>query len=158
MTPVRVNVDAWGHTQSVQFAVQKCDDTGNGRMLAKWNYRRVPCWLPRARNPIRCWRGRMKKFKLNGRYFAACDEEGNPAQPAYANPKPEVPMVLLSRYRDSQDGRFISFFGDLHPSYSGNVVKAMSSAKQGYPVVSRVLERVKPASGSIGGAILCTTE
>ena len=87
-----------------------------------------------------------KLFKLNGRYFAACDEEGNPVQPPYANPKPETPMVLLSRYRDDQDGRFISFFGDLHPSYSGNVVKAMSSAKQGYPVVHRVLERVKPKS------------
>ena len=31
------------------------------------------------------------------------------------------------------DGRAISFFGDLHPSFSGNVVKAMGSAKQGYP-------------------------
>ena len=37
------------------------------------------------------------------------------------------------------DGRFMSFFGDLHPSYFGNVVKAMGSAKQGYPVVSTVL-------------------
>ena len=46
----------------------------------------------------------------------------------------------------NEDGRFISFFGDLHPSYSGNVVKAMSSAKQGYPVVSRVLQRIAPAS------------
>ena len=31
------------------------------------------------------------------------------------------------------DGRAISFFGDLHPSFSGNVVKAMGSAKRGYP-------------------------
>ena len=30
-----------------------------------------------------------------------------------------------------------SFFGDLHPSFAGNVVKAMAGAKQGYPVVSR---------------------
>ena len=39
------------------------------------------------------------------------------------------------------DGRAISFFGDLHPSYAGNVVKAMASAKQGYPVVSRMLAK-----------------
>ena len=31
----------------------------------------------------------------------------------------------------------MSFFGDLHPSFFGNVVKAMGSAKQGYPVVSQ---------------------
>ena len=37
-------------------------------------------------------------------------------------------------------------FGDLHPSYSGNVVKAMSSAKQGFPVVSRVLSQQSPVS------------
>ena len=44
------------------------------------------------------------------------------------------------------DGRFISFFGDLHPSYFGNVVKAMGGAKQGYPSVSAVLQQVSPAS------------
>src|SRR3970282_2194901 len=41
-------------------------------------------------------------------------------------------------------GRFMSFFGDLHPSFFGNVVKAMGSAKQGYPVLSRVLAKVPP--------------
>src|SRR5437868_4991098 len=41
----------------------------------------------------------------------------------------------------------MSFFGDLHPSYFGNVVKAMGSAKQGYPVVSRMLAKREPASG-----------
>jgi NAD(P)H-flavin reductase len=43
------------------------------------------------------------------------------------------------------DGRATSFFGDLHPSYAGNVVKAMASAKQGYPVISRVLARRAPS-------------
>jgi NAD(P)H-flavin reductase len=51
--------------------------------------------------------------------------------------------VLLSRV---DDGRMLSFFGDLHPSWSGNVVKALGSAKQGYPVVSRVLGARPPAS------------
>jgi NAD(P)H-flavin reductase len=40
----------------------------------------------------------------------------------------------------------MSFFGDLHPSYSGNVVKAMGSAKQGFPVISRVLAERTPSS------------
>jgi NAD(P)H-flavin reductase len=43
------------------------------------------------------------------------------------------------------DGRAVSFFGDLHPSFAGNVVKAMGGAKQGYPVVSRLLARRAPA-------------
>src|SRR5262249_23628668 len=47
------------------------------------------------------------------------------------------------------DGRAISFFGDLHPSYAGNVVKAMASAKQGYPVVSRALARTQPRADGL---------
>jgi hypothetical protein len=44
----------------------------------------------------------------------------------------------------------MSFFGDLHPSYFGNVVKAMGSAKQGYPTISKVL--AKNASSSKAGS------
>jgi len=35
------------------------------------------------------------------------------------------------------DGKFISYYGDNHPQYAGNVVKAMASAKHGY---ARVVE------------------
>ncbi len=80
-------------------------------------------------------------FTLDGKYFAACDEDGNPAKPQRSTSKPEVPHVLLSR---SADGRFVSYLGDVHPSFFGNVVKAMGSAKQGYPVISRVLAK-RPA-------------
>ncbi|PXX18334.1 pyridine nucleotide-disulfide oxidoreductase [Nitrosomonas ureae] len=147
MTPKRVNVDQWGHTQSVQFGVQKRDETGQWQDAGNVELPARALLVAAGTQPNTVLaREDEKLFKLNGRYFAACDEEGNPVQPEYANPKPGTPMVLLSRYRDDQDGRFISFFGDLHPSYSGNVVKAMSSAKQGYPVVHRVLERVKPKS------------
>ncbi len=81
-------------------------------------------------------------FSLDGKYFAACDEDGSPVKPEYSASKPQVPRVLLSRHAD---GRFVSYFGDVHPSYFGNVVKAMGSAKQGYPVVSRVLRGISPS-------------
>ena len=77
---------------------------------------------------------------LDGKYFQALDEEGNPASPEPVA-KPAAVHVLTSR---TADGRAISFFGDLHPSFSGNVVKAMGGAKQGYPVVSRMLHRREP--------------
>ncbi len=32
-------------------------------------------------------------------------------------------------------GRFVTYYGDNHPRYAGNVVKAMASAKDGYPHV-----------------------
>ncbi|MBI4472987.1 MAG: pyridine nucleotide-disulfide oxidoreductase, partial [Acidobacteria bacterium] len=33
----------------------------------------------------------------------------------------------------NRNGRFISYYGDNHPLYAGNVVKAMASARDGYP-------------------------
>ena len=72
---------------------------------------------------------------LNGKYFQAVDEDGTPITPE-AKSKPKDVNVLMSV--EDLDRR-VSFFGDLHPSYAGNVVSAMASAKQGYPVISRVL-------------------
>jgi NADPH-dependent glutamate synthase beta subunit-like oxidoreductase/NAD(P)H-flavin reductase len=83
------------------------------------------------------------RFRLDCRYFEACDEQGNRLSPEKAVSKPEQAQVLLSK---ADNGRFISYFGDLHPSYFGNVVKAMGSARQGYPLVSRVLAQRPPAS------------
>ena len=37
-----------------------------------------------------------------------------------------------------QEGRFVTYYGDNHPRYNGNVVKAMASAKDGYPHVVRL--------------------
>ena len=36
------------------------------------------------------------------------------------------------------DGKFISYYGDNHPTYAGNVVKAMASAKYGYEKVVEI--------------------
>jgi len=79
---------------------------------------------------------------LDGRWFQAVDDNGQPVQPERIA-KPKAVRVLTSV---RPDGRGISFFGDLHPSFAGNVVKAMASAKQGYPVVSRLLARRAPAA------------
>ena len=74
---------------------------------------------------------------------------GSPVKPERVA-KPTASRVLTSI---RPDGRGVSFFGDLHPSFAGNVVKAMASAKQGYPVVSRLLSlavsRISPAPSTL---------
>ena len=153
LTPSEIVVDRWQHVTAVKFTVQAVDtETG------KW-YKTGEVTMPARALLVAAGtqpntvlaREDEKNFRLDGRYFTACDEEGNPASPPRSNPKPDVVSVLMSQY---DGGRFISFFGDLHPSYSGNVVKAMSSAKQGYPVVSRVLNKTVPASEKSGGQFL----
>ena len=44
------------------------------------------------------------------------------------------------------DGKFVTYYGDNHPRYNGNVVKAMASAKHGYP---RVVELFADAIASL---------
>ena len=40
----------------------------------------------------------------------------------------------------NSNGRYITFYGDNHPVYAGNVVKAMASAKDGYPYIVKLFE------------------
>jgi NAD(P)H-flavin reductase len=48
-------------------------------------------------------------------------------------------IAFLSSYQ--KDGHFVSFFGDAHPTYAGNVVKAMASGLHGYPEIARLFEK-----------------
>ena len=50
-----------------------------------------------------------------------------------------TPDGFFTSYDD--DGRFVTYYGDNHPRYAGNVVKAMASAKDGYPQDRRALRR-----------------
>jgi NADPH-dependent glutamate synthase beta subunit-like oxidoreductase len=87
------------------------------------------------------------QFSLDGKYFAAIDAAGQPVKPATGHAKPVDANVLLATHLDTH--KAMSFFGDLHPSFFGNVVKAMGSAKRGYPVVSA--ELTKHAASAISG-------
>lgn len=144
LTPSRIDIDQWEHVQSICFVVQSLDEEGNWHKVRDVTHPARTVLVAAGTQPNTVLaREDAQHFKLNGRYFASYDEQGRPVDIIKGNPKPETSSVLLSR---SDDGRSISFFGDLHPSYSGNVVKAMASAKQGYPVVSRVLARSNPVS------------
>jgi NADPH-dependent glutamate synthase beta subunit-like oxidoreductase/NAD(P)H-flavin reductase len=78
---------------------------------------------------------------LDGKHFQAVDEDGSKVHPERVAKPTDVRVLMNLR----PDGRAMSFFGDLHPSFAGNVVKAMGSAKLGYPVVSRILAKREAA-------------
>ena len=131
LTPTRIEVDKFGHASAVTFQ--------DGIQLPA---RSVLIAAGTQPNTVLA-REEGVSLELDGKYFLATDETGAPVKPERHTSKPARPQVLLHRY---PDGRFMSFFGDLHPSYFGNVVKAMGSAKQGYPVVSKVLSARAPSS------------
>jgi len=47
------------------------------------------------------------------------------------------------------NGKFISYYGDNHPKYAGNVVKAMASAKHGYERVAEIFADELAARGTL---------
>jgi NADPH-dependent glutamate synthase beta subunit-like oxidoreductase/NAD(P)H-flavin reductase len=139
LTPVRIELDKYGHARSVVFE--------NGTELPAKSVLIAAGTQP---NTVLA-REEGVALELDGKYFLASDETGAPVKPERHTSKPKQVEVLLHRY---PDGRFMSFFGDLHPSYFGNVVKAMGSAKQGYPVVSKVLSQKKASSALDDAAFL----
>lgn len=146
LTPLRVEVDEHGHAKSLRVSVQDRDMEG---VWHHYNEIELPArsiLVAAGTHPNTVLaREDAQHFHVDGRFFQACDENGAPVKPE-RSAKPQAPRVLLSR---QEDGRFVSFFGDLHPSFAGNVVKAMASAKQGYPVLSNVLAQ-RPAASTIG--------
>ena len=140
LTPREVKVDENGHAMALAVRAQVTNAAGNVSQLdVDLPARTILIAAGTQPNTVLA-REDPDHFALDGRYFRAVDENGEPVTPE-RSAKPQAPRVLMSR---DTDDRFMSFFGDLHPSFFGNVVKAMGSAKQGYPVVSRVLAK-RPA-------------
>ena len=144
LAPVGVQVDAHGHAMGLEVELQTAGEDGR---LAPSGQRQV---LPARAILVAAGtvpntvlaREAPDQLSLDGAYFRSLDEDGE-VQPAPRLAKSgEVPMLAERR----ADGRAVSFFGDLHPSFAGNVVKAMASAKRGYPVISRLLATRAPAS------------
>ena len=144
LTPLSVEVDERGYARALRVSVQRRSAEGEWKEAGRAELPARAVLIAAGTQPNTVLaREEPDHFRLDGRYFQSCDEEGNPAEVEKAISKPGTVRVLMSR---RADGRFVSYFGDVHPSYFGNVVKAIGGAKQGYPTVSRVLSKVRPAS------------
>src|SRR3954467_1288235 len=130
LTPLEIEIDDLGHAQSVRFTREAALVEG----AAKLDEVVLPAravLIAAGTQPNTVLAREDGTIKIDGRYFAAVDDQGNPVKPQPAISKPDRSDVLM---QIRADGRALSYFGDLHPSFFGNVVKAMGSAKQGYPV------------------------
>jgi NADPH-dependent glutamate synthase beta subunit-like oxidoreductase/NAD(P)H-flavin reductase len=127
LTPRRVEMDEFGHADAL--LVSRAD--GSELMLPA-----RAILVAAGTQPNTVLAREDGRIRLDGKYFEAIDATGAPVTVVRGLAKPEATHVLMHR---ADNGRFISFFGDLHPSFFGNVVKAMGGAKRGYPVVSGAL-------------------
>ncbi len=138
LTPRAVEVDEFGHAAALR--VSRAD--GSETVLPA-----RAILVAAGTQPNTVLAREDGRIRLDGRYFQAVDDTGAPVTVVRGLAKPDTTHVLMHR---ADNGRFISFFGDLHPSFFGNVVKAMGGAKRGYPVVSRTLaaQKATPVTGA----------
>ena len=153
VAPVAVDIDEGGHAQALQLERQIIGEDGRPTPTGKritLPARAILIAAGTQPNTVIA-RERPGAFALDGKYFQAVDEEGTPVTPEWSS-KPETSHVTMQIRADK---RAITFFGDLHPSFAGNVVKAFGSAKRGYPVVNRLLAKrppsTVPAAELVGG-------
>jgi NADPH-dependent glutamate synthase beta subunit-like oxidoreductase/NAD(P)H-flavin reductase len=144
LTPLDIEIDAYGAASGIRFRKQIKDAEGKWQDAGLHRLPAESIFFAAGTQPNTVLaREDAVHFQLDGKFFRACDEQGQPVRPQPAISKPDRADVLLTRL---DDGRFLSYFGDLHPSFLGNVVKALGSAKQGYPKISKVLAQRTPAS------------
>ena len=152
LTPLAVEVDAFGHARALRVSQHHNDGDGVWHAFGETSLAARAILVAAGTQPNTVLaREDAPHFHLDGKYFRLLDEAGNAVKPVKGLAKPEKPAVLTDI---RADGRATSFFGDLHPSFHGNVVKAMASATQGYPIVSRMLERVQPAASDPDSSFL----
>lgn len=125
--PIGVEVDAYGHASGLKVKRGDLETILPARAIL----------MAAGTSPNTVLAREEQGLLLDGKYFQAVDDAGNFVTPERIS-KPADPQVLMNL---DSEGRAISFFGDLHPSFAGNVVKAMGSAKQGYPKVSAILHK-----------------
>ena len=142
LTPQEVLLDAFGCARALRLSEAHADASAPPRDVVL-PARTILVAAGTQPNTVLA-REEPQHVRIDGKYFQAVDENGRKVTPERVT-KPSAAHVLMSV---DADGRAISFFGDLHPSFAGNVVKAMASAKQGYPVVSRMLARQRPSQVS----------
>ncbi|MFM9969837.1 MAG: hypothetical protein ACKVQK_15705, partial [Burkholderiales bacterium] len=149
LSPSAIEIDEYGAARAIRFRHQKFVEDGKPAVDGEYRLAAHTIFVAAGTQPNTVLaREDEAHFSVDGKFFSACDEQGAPVKPQKSISKPDKPEVLLSR---AADGRFVSFFGDLHPSYSGNVVKALGSTKQGHPVVTRVLKQRSPLGEAQNG-------
>ncbi len=152
MSPLEAIADAFGHLQAVRFEVLEAHE-GRWRASGELQVPLRSLFIAAGTSPNTIYESEHPDtFEMDGKFYRRHEPEGVPARPQLqpmadaTQPKTGKPAPFTSYHRN---GKYISFYGDNHPVYAGNVVKAMASAKDGYPYVAALfaeeLNKLDPA-------------
>ena len=139
MSPHEAVADEHGAVKELIFERMKMD-AGTGKWTSSGELLNFPartvCVAAGTSPNIIYEKERPGTFLMDewNQFFAPHKIESNGDGNPHVVPAQKGERAFFTSYE--KDGRFISYYGDNHPVYAGNVVKAMASAKDGYEHVT----------------------
>ncbi len=145
MNPEEAIADQYGHLKSVRFEKFEAE---NDRWKSTGATVEIPLkslYVAAGTSPNTIYESEHPgTFEMDHKFFKRFEPDWSDGtlqllpMDDQGGPKIGTPAPFTSY---SHKGRFITFYGDNHPVYAGNVVKAMASAKDGYPYIARLFEK-----------------
>jgi NADPH-dependent glutamate synthase beta subunit-like oxidoreductase/NAD(P)H-flavin reductase len=143
LSPVEALADEYGHVQSLLFEKQVVEDGRwqDSGTIVELPARTVMIAAGTAPNVI-YEKEHPNTFKLDKwKQFFQSYSLGAENELIEDDEAARDRGFFTSYQHPSRREKHVTFYGDNHPKYAGNVVKAMASAKFGFPHVVRLFER-----------------
>jgi NADPH-dependent glutamate synthase beta subunit-like oxidoreductase/NAD(P)H-flavin reductase len=131
VTPIRIDVDKFKHVEFIHV-------TNKDQQSIKLKARTILVAAGTSPNNIIA-KEYADLFQLDGKYLQSYNLDGEKVTPALLPKDSDINIIAAK----TEDDKYTSFLGDLHPTFSGNVVKAMASAKKSYPIINQLLLKRK---------------
>ena len=141
MSPLEALEDQYGHLNAVRFE-QLEEQEGRWRKTGEKEVTLRGLFVAAGTAPNTIYQSEHPgTFVMDHKFYKRHEPEwlqGN-AQLVAADDEAQVKVGKPAPFTSyNSNGRYITFYGDNHPVYAGNVVKAMASGKDGYPYIVKL--------------------
>lgn len=141
MSPLEAVEDQYGHLQAVRFEKLELQE-GKWRASREVEVKLRGLFIAAGTAPNTIYQSEHPgTFVMDHKFYKRHEPEWlqNQAGLVASNDEASAKIGKPAPFTSYQSqGRYITFYGDNHPVYAGNVVKAMASAKDGYPYIVKL--------------------
>ncbi|MCQ8129526.1 pyridine nucleotide-disulfide oxidoreductase [Methylomonas rivi] len=141
MSPLEAIEDQYGHLQAVRFE-KLAEQDGKWRKTDEVEVKLRGLFIAAGTAPNTIYQSEHPRtFVMDSKFYKRHEPDWLQGQ-AQLVPMADDTQVKVGKPAPftsyNSNGRYITFYGDNHPVYAGNVVKAMASAKDGYPYIVKL--------------------
>jgi NAD(P)H-flavin reductase/NADPH-dependent glutamate synthase beta subunit-like oxidoreductase len=141
MSPLEAVEDQYGHLQAVKFE-KLAEQDGKWRKADEVEVKLRGLFIAAGTAPNTIYQSEHPgTFVMDRKFYKRHEPDWLKGQATLVVSEDETQVKVgkpapFTSYHS--EGRYITFYGDNHPVYAGNVVKAMASAKDGYPYIAKL--------------------